>query len=196
MKRSDQIDQIADALAQAQAEMKNPTFDSANPHFKNRFASLAAVRNAAIPVLAKQGISLIQELTSDERGVGCLTILSHKSGQWMEIGPLYMPVGKADPQGFGSASTYCKRYSLMAVCGCVGDEDDDGNAASQRPVKAATEPQKAAPNQALVDATEAAQKGTEALKAWFGGLTKSERELLSSDAMWPAIKASAAAVRL
>ena len=195
MKRSDQIDEIADALAQAQAEMKNPTFDSANPHFKNRFASLAAVRNAAIPVLAKQGISLIQELTSDERGVGCLTILSHKSGQWMEIGPLYMPVGKADPQGFGSASTYCKRYSLMAVCGCVGDEDDDGNAASHRPAKASTEPQKPSPTQALTEAATVAQGGTEALKAWFGGLTKSEREAIAASPEWTSIKAAAAKVQ-
>ena len=43
---------IAKALAAAQAEMSNPSFDSQNPHFKSRFASLASVRNAVVPVLA------------------------------------------------------------------------------------------------------------------------------------------------
>jgi len=132
MKRSDAINEISSALAKAQAEMKNPGFDSTNPHFRNKFASLASVRNAVIPVLAKHCISLTQELTNTESGVNCLTIISHASGQWMEFGPLVMPVGKNDAQGFGSASTYCKRYSLMAVCGVVGDEDDDAEAAQGR----------------------------------------------------------------
>lgn len=130
MKRSDSINEISAALASAQEEIKNPSFDSTNPHFRNKFASLAAVRNCVVPVMARHGVFVSQELTSTESGVACLTVLSHKSGQWIEFGPLVMPVAKADAQGFGSASTYCKRYSLMAVAGVVGDEDDDGNAAA------------------------------------------------------------------
>lgn len=121
---------IAEALCAAQIEMRNPGFDATNPHFKSKFVSLAAVRNAVIPVLAKHGISVTQDLTTINGGIGCKTILTHKSGQYMAFGPLVLPPTKADAQGFGSAATYARRYSLMAIAGIVGDEDDDGNAAA------------------------------------------------------------------
>ena len=120
---------IAKALAAAQAEMSNPGFDSKNPHFQSRFASLASVRNAVVPVLARHGISLSQDLQTVEAGVACFTILTHESGQRMSFGPLVMPVSKQDAQGVGSACTYARRYQMMAVCGVVGDDDDDGNQA-------------------------------------------------------------------
>jgi hypothetical protein len=123
------IDQIAAALADAQLEMKNPGFDATNPHFKNRFATLAAVRNAVIPVLAKHGIAVSQDLTTEGGGISCCTLLLHSSGQSLSFGPLSLPASKADAQGFGSAATYARRYSLMAVAGVVGDDDDDGNKA-------------------------------------------------------------------
>ena len=42
---------------------------------------------------------------------------------------------KADPQGMGSAVTYARRYSYMAIIGLAA-EDDDGNAASRQGAKA------------------------------------------------------------
>jgi hypothetical protein len=62
------------------------------------------------------------------------TLLSHTSGQWMQS-CVSSPIGKADSQGVGSAITYLRRYSLAAVAG-VAQEDDDGNAASGKPVSA------------------------------------------------------------
>lgn len=125
---------INEALAKAQLDMQNPTFDSTNPHFRNKFASLAAVRNAVVPVLAKHGIAMVQDVTSTEDGkVACKTILHHKSGESLTFGPLVLPVSKNDAQGFGSAATYARRYSLMAVAGVVGDDDDDANAATGKP---------------------------------------------------------------
>ena len=127
------LNEIATALAKAQAEMQNPSFDSANPHFKSKFASLAAVRNAVVPVLAKHGISLIQDVrTNDAGAVTCTTILTHSSGQQMSFGPLAIPPTKADAQGLGSAATYARRYSMMAVAAVVGDEDDDAESAVGR----------------------------------------------------------------
>lgn len=181
------------ALASAQTEVENATKGSINPHFKSRYADLAEVLNTVRPVFGKHGLAIIQSVQTDGRVVSVTTTLGHKEGGFVSSTTACL-AAKEDAQGIGAAATYLRRYGLAAMCG-VAQEDDDGNAASQRPAKAATESQKAAPNQALVDATEAAQKGTEALKAWFGGLTKSERELLSNDAMWPAIKASAAAVQ-
>jgi hypothetical protein len=127
------LNEIAKALAAAQCEMHNPAFDSQNPHFKNKFASLAAVRNAVVPVLAKHGISLTQDLTTVENGVACRTILTHSSGQQMIFGPLVMPVPSgANSQQLGSAGSYCKRYAMMAVGAIVGDTDDDAEAAVGR----------------------------------------------------------------
>jgi len=132
MKRSEQVEAISKALAAAQAEMRNPAFDSSNPHFRNKFASLAAIRNAVVPVFSKHGLSVMQELTTDELGVSCTTIIQHESGQWLEFGPLTMPANKPDAQGLGSAATYCRRYALQAVVAVVGDEDDDAEAAQGR----------------------------------------------------------------
>ena len=132
--------QISTALALAQTEMTNPSFDTSNPFFKNRFASLAAVRNAVVPVMAKHGIFVSQDLRSGDATVSCTTILTHASGQQMRFGPLVLPVSKNDAQGFGSAATYCRRYSLMAVACVVGDDDDDANAATGKPPPAYSEP--------------------------------------------------------
>lgn len=123
---------IAEALAKAQAEMANPTFDAQNPHFRNRYASLAAVRNAVVPVLAKHGICVTQDLSTSERGLACVTTLTHSSGERMVFGPLVLPASKQDAQGYGSCATYARRYALMAVAGVVGDDDDDAEAAVGR----------------------------------------------------------------
>lgn len=127
---SEPINELATALAKAQAEINNPKFDSTNPHYKNKFASLAAVRNAIVPAFAKHGLSLLQELaTTPEHCISCLTIILHSSGQSMRLGPLVMPASKADAQGYGSAATYARRYSLLAAAGVVGEEDDDAEGA-------------------------------------------------------------------
>jgi hypothetical protein len=127
---SDQINELATALAKAQAEIHNPKFDSQNPHYKNKFASLAAVRNAIVPAFAKHGLSVLQNLTTGEQHtISCETIILHSSGQSMKLGPLVMPASKADAQGLGSAATYARRYSLLAAAGVVGEEDDDAEAA-------------------------------------------------------------------
>jgi hypothetical protein len=141
-----EINSIAEALAKAQVEMKNPALDSVNPHFKSKFANLASVRNAVVPVLAKHGVFVAQNLTNTERGIACTTILTHTSGQQMMFGPLEMPAMKFDAQGLGSAATYARRYALMSALCIVGDEDDDGNAATKnngatKPIATITESQ-------------------------------------------------------
>lgn len=174
MKRSENSADISAALSAAQAEMKNPAFDSANPHFRNRFASLAAIRNAVVPVFARHGLSVMQELTTVDGGVGCLTVIQHTSGQWLEFGPLVMPATKPDAQGYGSAGTYCRRYALQSVAAIVGDEDDDANEASkpaQAPQKAAKAPK---PSEATLAAIKAAET-LEALQALYKGMPEADR---------------------
>ncbi len=129
MNRSDSVKELASALAKAQGEMQNPKFDTVNPFFKSNYASLASVRNTVIPIFAKNGLSIIQSLRSTEKGVECETMLLHSSGEWVSD-TLSLPIVKHDPQGYGSAATYARRYSLMSFSGVVGDADDDANAAS------------------------------------------------------------------
>ncbi len=135
MNRSESIAQLAAALAKAQGNLKNPHFDSMNPHFKSKFASLAAVREAVIPTLAAHGLSLSQWPVSNGTSAGCVTLLAHDSGEWLEE-VFTIPIDKANAHGYASAVTYAKRISMQSVCAVVGDEDDDGNGAIEKPVPA------------------------------------------------------------
>lgn len=128
MNRSESIANLAAALAKAQTKLKNPHLDSTNPHFKSRFASLLAVRESVIPTLAAHGISCSQWPVSSGGCSGCVTILAHESGEWMEE-TFLIPVDKGNAHGYASAVTYAKRISMQSVAGVVGDEDDDANAA-------------------------------------------------------------------
>lgn len=129
MDRSSEVQELVQALAKAQMAMQNPKFDSTNPHFRTKYASLAAVRDATIPALAANNIAVTQLITTEDAHVICLTTLWHSSGQYLS-NALRLPVSKADVQGFGGAITYARRYSLQAICNVVGEQDDDGE--SQR----------------------------------------------------------------
>lgn len=120
------------ALAKANAVINNPGYDKENPHFRSRFASLAAVRNAVIPPYAAVGLSVLQDLQSNDIGVACFTTLLHSSGEERTLGPFTVPVAKKDAQGYAAAATYAKRVHLQAVACVVGDDDDDGEAAVGR----------------------------------------------------------------
>jgi hypothetical protein len=128
MLKSDSIQALSAALALAQAEVKNPHFDSTNPHFKSKFASLGAVIESVIPVFTKHGLTVTQWPVSDSGAAGCITHLAHSSGEWMEERFL-IPVDKHNAHGYASAVTYSKRIAMQSVAGVVGDVDDDGNQA-------------------------------------------------------------------
>lgn len=131
MKTSDSISTLAAALVSAQAEANNATFDSVNPHFRNKYASLAEVIDTIRPVTAKHGIAIIQlPAYRDDIGPVLVTRIMHHSGEWMEDEYRLNPV-KEDPQGYGSAITYARRYTLPGILMIASEEDDDGNAASQ-----------------------------------------------------------------
>jgi hypothetical protein len=129
MNKSEKIDQLALALHKVQAEVKNPAFDSTNPHFKSKFASLVSVREAVMPILSKHGLSVAQFPKAGDGTAGCVNLVLHHSGQWLEEECL-LPLDKNNAQGAGSAITYARRYSLQSIAGVVADADDDGNAAS------------------------------------------------------------------
>jgi len=131
MRTSENIDQLATALAAAQAEMKNAKLNKVNPHFKSKYADLAEIRDTVTPALSKNGIAVVQGTDAVETGILVVTRLVHKSGQWIES---RFPIAYDKPQTMGSAYTYAKRYSLAAICNIAADEDDDANAANEKPV--------------------------------------------------------------
>lgn len=126
MTTSEQVNEIAAALAKAQGKMKNAALNKVNPHFRNRYADLAAIRDAVTPELSVNGIAATQTIGfKDDGRQFVVTRLLHTSGQWIESACAIPPPG--DMQKMGSAITYARRYSLSAICGIAADEDDDGN---------------------------------------------------------------------
>jgi hypothetical protein len=124
---------IATALVKAQQAFGPALKSSTNPHFKSRYADLSACVEAVIEGLNGAGIAMIQRTSEDTTGVTVETVFIHESGEMLECGKLHVPAAKQDPQGYGSALTYARRYSLMAAC-AIAPEDDDGNLASRKPV--------------------------------------------------------------
>jgi hypothetical protein len=129
---------IASALVKAQQAFGPALKTNTNPHFKSKYADLSACVEAVIDALNANGIALMQQTHECESGVMVETVFVHESGETLSSGKLHVPAAKQDPQGYGSALTYARRYSLMAACG-IAPEDDDGNAASkqQRPANLA-----------------------------------------------------------
>jgi hypothetical protein len=130
MNKSETLKELAASLSKAQALIEGAAKDGNNPHFRSKYATLASVVDAVKEPLAKNGLSYTQVLHDAENAVKVETIILHMSGEWLSTGALTVPVSKHDAQGFGSALTYARRYSLSAAFG-VAPEDDDGNEAAK-----------------------------------------------------------------
>lgn len=190
-------------LAAAQAEMENPAMDRENPRFRNRFASLAAIRNAVVPCLARHGLACVQVV----EGGRVVTRVYGPEGDSIDLAGV--PVSLAgNPQANGSEMTYAKRYSMSAAFCVVGDEDDDGEAATagwqggqapqgarqapaprqqpQRPASGLTEPQRAEGAAMLNDIERARGWGMEqARAALFAAVGNPPREAAAFAAWAP-----------
>ena len=131
MKTSESIVKIAPALINAQKDFLSAKKTSDNPFFKSKYADLQSVISAIKESLNENGIAFIQSPTESEGDVLKLTTrLLHESGEWIEDTAV-CPLVKRDPQAFGSALSYLRRYSLSAMCG-IYQADDDGNEATKK----------------------------------------------------------------
>jgi len=130
MKSSDAINELANALCNAQSQMGGAVKDSANPFFKSSYADLTSVIKAIKQPFADNGLSYTQFPVSNENGVGVSTRLMHISGQWLEM-EYTLPTVKKDPQASGSAITYARRYALQSIAG-IPTADDDAESAMLR----------------------------------------------------------------
>jgi hypothetical protein len=161
------MQKLATALVKAQKAFGPALKSSTNPHFKSRYADLAACVEAVIQGLNDNGIALIQKCYDCANGVMVETMFVHESGEMLECGILHVPASKQDPQGYGSALTYARRYSLMAACG-IAPEDDDGNAGSRKiEIKSTVDEHKVADLLAAMDETNTLEELQKAYKAAY-----------------------------
>lgn len=139
VRRSDGIAKLAAAMVAVQGEIANPPKNKQNPHLKNWYADLVSVREAVLPVFARHKIAVTQLPCELDGEPAMTTLVMHESGEWIETTAKIRP-GKTDPQSVGSAQSYARRYALMAIAGVMGDDDDDGHAASQPAARPAAKP--------------------------------------------------------
>lgn len=133
MRTSENINEIAKAVNTFRQTVKQPTKNGDNPFLKSRYVQLEGVVDAIDRALPDTGLAYTQEVVSEGNQVSVTTLIFHSSGQFIELGPLSVPVAKNDAQAFGSAETYARRYSLSAAFGITSDLDDDGTAAGVNP---------------------------------------------------------------
>jgi hypothetical protein len=129
MMQSENVDLISAALVKAQGVMKAATYNKVNPHFKNKYADLAAVIDAVRKPMAENGLGFTQTMYATDTALFLETTLRHTSGQWISS-EYPLPMG-ATPQQLGSALTYARRYSLSSIACIAADEDDDAEEANK-----------------------------------------------------------------
>lgn len=197
MTTSEQINEIAAALSKAQGAMKPASKDATNPHFRTKYADLAANVEAARIPLAANGLSVVQEPTTCERGVSVSTRLLHSSGQWIQFDPLTVPFSKADAHGVGSATTYARRYALGAVLGLVAEDDDANGAVAPEAKQSDPLPMPAGFGEWWADMQATADNGQKALKEAWEKSDKERRAYVTTHLtkQWEATKAKAAKVK-
>jgi hypothetical protein len=175
---SETIDQLAAALSIAQGQIEDATKSSKNDFYKSKYADLASVRAAVRQPFADNGLSVVQFPRTVPGGVEVETMLLHSSGEFMAE-TLFMPV-KHEPHPIGSGISYARRYALMSIANLAAD-DDDGNAAQT--AKPVAEPDPKVVREMAIRAKKEAEKGMDALNAFWRGLDADERKLLTPEAL-------------
>lgn len=162
--------EVSAALVRAQKEFGPALKTKKNPHLQSQYADLAACVEAVVDALNNNGIALTQRNITCESGVTVETVFVHESGETLSSGPLHIPSSKNDAQGYGSALTYARRYSLMAACG-IAPEDDDGGAASKTKPKSRSTAQVTADQTKLTpeQVTLASEAGADIVSAFEAG---------------------------
>lgn len=124
MRTSQTTTAIFKAFIAAQSTIGTAAKNKVNPHLKNKYADLDSVWSAVSPALQANKLGVIQTpIPSEDGKLHLETMIIHESGEFIAE-TLVMPLSKQDPQGYGSALTYARRYHLSAMMGVVQDDDD------------------------------------------------------------------------
>ena len=127
MEQSESVNELATALAKAQAEIRNPNKNTKNTFFKNEYADLTSVLGCIRPVASANGLSFIQAVEAYNGNVAVTSQITHSSGQWIkQVASVEVPKTSKNPiQDLGSMATYLKRYQAQSIWAICGDEDTD-----------------------------------------------------------------------
>jgi hypothetical protein len=122
---------FAVALCKARTAMGAVVKSKANPAFRSKYADLADVLDEITEPLHANGISLFMPLinSEDSSRVGVIIQMIYVTGESYETPAFFIPIVKADAQGYIAASTYARRCFATSYF-CLPTEDDDGNEAS------------------------------------------------------------------
>jgi len=182
----------------AQKEFEPALKNSTNPHFRSKYADLSVCIDAVKDALNNNNFSLIQKNHENENGVAVETIFLHESGEFISSGILKLPASKQDAQGYGSALTYARRYSLMSVCGIAAEDDDGEQASKTQALKQAVyskpvlkkETNEIQDNPFAKEAKDHAKKGTEEFTKWAKNLSEEQKKALEplKQALWSEAK--------
>jgi len=135
--QSESITKLAPAIVKMQSAVGPALKDGVNPHFRASYASMASMVRATGAILRSNGLAVIQTTEPSEAGIILVTTLMHESGEWIR-GKLFLPPQKKDPQGFGAAITYARRYAYSAICGLCETDNVAEAGPSQDDEKAPT----------------------------------------------------------
>lgn len=115
-------DKIFKALIAAKKDFKELV--RSKKAYNYMYAPMENCIESTEPALLKNGLTVIQNVVNENEKIGVQTLLVHESGQLIE-NEFFWDLTKRDPQSLGSAITYFRRYSYMAILG-LAPEDDDG----------------------------------------------------------------------
>ena len=126
---------LVEALARAQARFprieKNQTGEVRGTNkqgqaysYTYKYADLGEILSAVRPVIAEEGIALVQRLETDERGK--VNLLTELRG-YGEVLDSKVELGQStsNPQQFGGALTYLRRYCAGTILGVAAEQDLD-----------------------------------------------------------------------
>ncbi len=177
---------ITAALIKLQGDLENVKFDAVNPHFKNKYSSLAGIREELRKPLADNKLAITQTFRVEGDKILLVTTLRHESGE--TVSGEY-PIHAGTPQQQGSAISYARRYSISALLNLASD-DDDGEASEGRnshvePSRASQRGQRpnvTAKQPALIDTAEkVAGRGLAQLADWWSSLVPADQKALEGE---------------
>ena len=150
MKTSESVKEILPALLSVTDSMQAEK-DGKNRDFRSDYMTLDGILNTVKPILKNVGIVILQSIDDDSGLIRCTTRLIHTSGEYLECDSI-VHADKMTPQGYGSAITYARRYSITTALG-IAEADDDGNAAevASAPKKSVSKPKPTAINTKKVE---------------------------------------------
>lgn len=127
MNMSTEVNELFESISKFREVVKQPLKNANNPFFKSKYAPIESVVKSIDEGIKGLGLSYTQWAINEDNKVGIVTMIMHKSGQWMKTDPFSVVPSKNDIQGAGAVMTYLRRYALSAAFGLAADEDTDGN---------------------------------------------------------------------